>query len=207
MITSKQIDILKELINIGVGRGASALNTMLKSHIRLYVLSLKIISSVDLKNEIKVLGANKLLSVTLGFGGTVSGNAQLIFSADSSVKLAKQLIGDESVTVDIDTLKEDMLCEAGNVVLNSVMGSFSNLLGLDLEFIVPTYYEGDIKLLSKKDTKQPDPVIVLARTEFNVEALNIDGHIVLFFWEDSFSDLLRKMDKYASDMVVEQRGQ
>ncbi len=207
MVTSRQIDILKEFINIGVGRGASALNTMLKSHIRLYVLSLKIISSVDLKNEIKVLGANKLLSVTMGFGGTVSGNVQLIFSAGSGVKLAKQLIGDEATSADIDTLKEEMLCEVGNVVLNSVMGSFSNLLGLDLELIVPTYYEGDIWLLSQKDTTQPDPVIVLASTEFNIEALNIDGNIGLFFEEDSFNDLIGKIDKYASDMAMEQGGQ
>lgn len=54
-LTDKQSDALKELINIGVGRGASALNMMLNSHIRLQVPFVKVLSPTDWKREFKSL--------------------------------------------------------------------------------------------------------------------------------------------------------
>jgi chemotaxis protein CheC len=52
-LTADQIDALKELINIGIGRAAGVLNTMLHSHIRLRVPVVEIFSPSALKEEMQ----------------------------------------------------------------------------------------------------------------------------------------------------------
>ncbi len=49
--TAEQIDILKEMINLGVGKGADVLNTILHSHVRLQIPSLKVLSPDEFEAE------------------------------------------------------------------------------------------------------------------------------------------------------------
>ncbi len=144
ILTGRKIDALKELFNIGIGRGAALLNKMVKSHIRLYVPSLKVVSPVDLKKEIKVLGADQLMAVNMGFKGKISGKMKLIFSTDSALQLAMKLIDNSSKSIEMSTVKPETLCEVGNVVLNSVLGSIGNILEINMDYTVPTYQEGGI---------------------------------------------------------------
>ncbi len=83
-ITTRQLESIKELCNIGVGKGAAVLNTMLSSHISLKVPSVEIISSLDFKDVLKrdfTLGS--ISAVELGFDGEITGVAQLLFPRNS----------------------------------------------------------------------------------------------------------------------------
>ena len=140
-ITKKQIEGLKELINIGVGRGASVLNTMLDSHIHLDVPSLKIMDSQSFAREIKKFGDHRLAAVELDFKGLFSGSAQLVFPTATASSLVTALAGEESVHMDMDALRAGTLTEIGNIVLNGVIGSIANLLKLTFDYSVPIYLE------------------------------------------------------------------
>ncbi|QTA78080.1 Chemotaxis protein, CheC-like [Desulfonema limicola] len=196
--SAEQIDGLKELINIGVGRAASILNTMLSSHIVLQVPFVKLLTSDDFKNEIDYLGVEQLAAVELGFKGIFSGSSQLIFTTETAHKLVATLVGDNPVDEDIDAIKAGTLAEIGNIVLNGVMGSISNMLQLHFEYSVPNYLEGNAEALLKPSIDSPARTIILARTRFVVEKLHIDGDIALFFELIIFNRLLNAVNSLSS---------
>ena len=60
-ISHEQLEAIKELCNIGVGKGASVLNTMLSCHITLSVPHVKIVSQNDFKEELKLFAKELFL--------------------------------------------------------------------------------------------------------------------------------------------------
>ena len=193
--TIEQIDSLREIINIGVGRGADVLNTMLSSHISLQVPFVKVLSKEELKEEMKGHEESQLSVVRLGFKGNTSGSSELIFTSESASKLITAFTGEESESFDLDSIRAGTLTEIGNIVLNAVVGSISNMLNLHLKYSVPNYMEGNTKNLFPKDI-DPDSVILLAKTRFKIEEFKIEGDIALFFELGGFDLLLNSIDKF-----------
>lgn len=189
--TALQLDALSELINIGVGRSADVLNTMLNSHIDLQVPFVKILLSDDFRKEIEALGSDSLSAVHLAFKGTFSGTAQLIFPAATASKLVTTVTGEEVRSESLDEIRSGTLCEIGNIVLNGLMGSISNVLKMQLKYSVPTYLEGKIEnLTSARGNMASDTKILLARTHFTIKELKIEGDIIVFFETGALDALL-----------------
>lgn len=190
----RQIEGLKELINIGIGRAADVLNTMLNAHIHLKVPFIEVLSTSDFKKEMEGLGQDPLAAVELGFRGNFSGSAQLIFTAETASKLVSTLVDETIEPDDIDTIRAGTLSEIGNIVLNGVMGSISNMLKIHLNYSVPNYMEGDVGSLLGESALLNEQTILLAKTRFSVEELDIFGDIALFFGVRVFSALLEAIN-------------
>lgn len=195
--TADQIDILKEMINVGVGKGADVLNTMLCSHVRLQVPSLKILSPEELEAELSESGNECLSCINLPFKGNISGVAELVFPVESASKFVIALTGEEADTTDMDSIRAGALSEIGNIVLNAVMGTISNLLGFKLRYSVPSYTEGDYNSLLPVHPSVPDTTVVVVHTHFVVEKLEVKGSIIMFFEVGSFDKLLVELETAA----------
>ena len=200
--TSEQIDALKEMISIGVGKGANVLGTMLDSHIRLGVPSLKLLSPDEFGEEIKEYGDESLSSVNLPFRGNFSGIAELIFPSESASRFIAVFTREEGEDTDIDSIRAGTLSEVGNIVLNAVMGTISNLLGSKLTYSIPSYSEGSFDTLLPLHTMMPDATVLLARTHFDVGNLEIEGNIILFFEVGSFDKLLSAIDTKTEEIKL-----
>lgn len=190
-------DALKEIINIGVGHAAGMLNDLLNHHIILELPQVDIINYSDLDHEFSDLSSTDVSAVRLQFKGALRGVSSLVFPPDSASKLADLLMGEEFLSDDLDEIKIGTLSEVGNIVLNSVMGSFSNTFETLLQYSIPAYYEGSMNSMLQLDTEQDTPVIS-AKTRFTVESHEIEGEILLFFELGSFDFL-----KEAIDTVME----
>jgi chemotaxis protein CheC len=192
--TFEQIDVLKELINIGVGRAAGMLNDMLQSRVQLQVPYVKIFSPDTLKEEMGQLGDNKLSTVRLTFKGPFSGIASLVFPPDSAAKLVDVLTGEEPGFADLDAIRIGTLTEVGNIILNGVMGSMGNVLQQHINYSVPTYLEDNIESLLLPNNAETNRMILLAHTRFTIEQLQIEGDIILLFEVGAFDALLAAID-------------
>jgi len=193
-LTFEQIDALKELVVIGVGRAAGILNEMVHHHIQLQVPNIKIFSIHDLEREISGVETDRLSAVQMKFKGSFSGATALVFPQASAAKLVDILSGEEQRTTDMDSVRIGTLTEVGNILINGVMGSIGNVLKQHIEYSIPVYVEETIKNLVKTNSSDPDTVILLAQTRFTIEQLQIEGEIVLFF-ESSFNSLLSAINQ------------
>ena len=193
-MSEMQVEALRELINIGVGKGAAILNTMLNSHIELRVPRLQVLSIEGLRKEISTLASGRISGISLGFQGAFSGSAELMFPSETAMTLVNTLIGDAPVDLDFDSIRSGTLCEIGNVVLNGVMGSISNIFSSYFKYSVPEYIEdvADNILSGKGD--QAAMVILLAKTRFLIKELDVQGDIVLFFEMGAIDKLLAMLE-------------
>ncbi len=188
--TPEQLDGLTELINMGVGQGAGALNALLDTGVELRIPSLKVVSPDDLNEVIEKLGDEKLLAVNLPFNGKFSGMAELIFNSESATSLVKTLSGGDMADEDFETLREETIVEVGNIVLNGVMGAIGNILKLPLTFTTPAFVEGKAEELMRLTGVESMTVVLVARAQFAIKKLELEGEIILFFEEGSFNALL-----------------
>jgi chemotaxis protein CheC len=196
-----QMDILKEMINIGVGRAAGILNEMTKFRVILQVPFIKVLSPSSLKKEMEEFDRNMIAAVRLGFKGPFSGCAALVFPPDSASKLVAVLTGEEPGTPDLDSVRVGTLSEVGNIVLNGVMGSIGNILKQHISYSLPTYIEDTIENLLTMDSNinPPPNTILLVRIRFTIQQLQIEGDIILLFEVGSFTALLSAIDAIRAD--------
>lgn len=193
-VSSYQIDALTELINIGVGRAAGMLNQILEAHVHLQVPSLKIFPYSHIEHILQNVATTPLSIVTLVFKGSFSGMALLAFPPESASTLVRIVADEESDIPDLDSIRVEALSEIGNIVLNGVMGSVSNILKKRLIYSIPVYVEDTIEHLLHEDGMKADSTIILAKTELTIKKLRIRGDFILLFRVDLFNALITTLD-------------
>lgn len=194
-LTESQIDAWQELLNIGVGRAASVLNEMLDARIILQIPFIQVLSPENLKQELKGrFNEGYFSAVQLSFTGGFCGTAELVFPTDSASTLVAVLTGEEPGTPDLDAVRIGTLSEVGNIVINGVMGSISNVLKQHMDYKMPVYIEDTIENLITLDSGS-NVTILLAQTRFTIENLQIIGDIILIFEVNSFDGLLEAINQ------------
>jgi chemotaxis protein CheC len=194
-LTGDQMDALKELVNIGVGRAARVLNTMLHSHVRLRVPFVEILSPSALKEEMQRIEGETLSAVQLTFKGPLSGIALLVFPTESAAKLVAILTDDKVAHSGFDSIRTGTLTEVGNIVLNGVMGVVGNELEQRIYYSVPTYAENPIQSLLAPSGADASATVIWAQARFTVERHQIDGDIILLIEVGSFDVLLNTINR------------
>ncbi|WP_017721252.1 hypothetical protein [Kamptonema formosum] len=191
-LTADQVYALQEIVNIGVGRAAAMLNQMIQFPIRLQIPYIKILSPLEVKLELENrLGDNTISAVQLGFDGPFYGSAQLVFPIESASLLVAILTGEELGDPELDSLKMGTLSEVGNILLNGVMGSISNILHERLDYTVPSYTEDTVENLWRFNELDGNSSILLAQARFTVEELHIEGDVIVLFKMGSFQSLMK----------------
>lgn len=194
-LSESQIDTLREITNIGVGRAAGVLNTMLSTHIDLSVPSVEGYPVDEVDAALQRLGSRALSMVELGFHGDFGGSASLLFPIESSQKLIKVLTGEDFSVSSMNPMHLETLNEIGNIVLNGVMGSFSNMLSTALRFDLPNYSERTPANLSDKIKRNSQVYVLFIDTTFTAQELLIEGRVLILFEVSSFEVLLRAIDE------------
>ncbi len=193
-LSEVQIDTLKELINIGVGRAAGVLNDLVKFRVSLQVPFVKVLSHRELQEEMKALGRLHVTAVKLGFTGPFFGIAALVLPSDSATRLVVVLTGEEPNDPELGTLRASTLSEVGNIVLNGVMGSIGNVINQRIHYSIPLYVEDTIENLLMVERLGDNPTVILVRTHFMIQELKIEGDIILIFGVGSFDALISAID-------------
>jgi len=196
-IDKESLDAITEIINIGVGRSASLLNQMTDSNIRLQVPKIFVIRFKELADANKNLFGGEVLStVMLEFQGNFSGVTAILFPPESAASLVMLLSGENEPGAEMDAIRVETLKEVGNIIINSVMGSISNVLSQHLSFSLPVYYEGKLSsIASTRRNIDDDDWVIIAHTHFLIESRNIEGKILMLLEVGSLEHLVESIRK------------
>lgn len=194
VLTLSQLDLLQELINIGVGHAASTLNQMSGQHVHLHAPEVAVKSIEEMLSGTEIDVTRQVMAIKLTFGGRFSGMASLMFPPESANKLITIILGEEPVAEDMDMMRVGVLQEVGNIVLNGVMGSIGNLLTEHIDYLPPDYYETTIGELLISD-RRDDDMLLLARTNFYLENRLVQGDILIMFRLNTFDNLLDALSR------------
>jgi chemotaxis protein CheC len=196
-IDKGSLDAITEIINIGVGRSASLLNQMTDSNIRLQVPKIFVIRFKELSDTNRNLFGGEVLStVLLEFKGNFSGMTAILFPPESAASLVMLISGEDETGPGMDAIREETLKEVGNIIINSVMGSISNVLSQHLTFSLPVYYEGKLSAIATtRNTIDDDDWVIVAHTHFLIESKNIEGKILMLLEVGSLDYLVESIKK------------
>jgi chemotaxis protein CheC len=137
LLSSVELDALSELINIGFGRAASALSTLVGQRVLLEAPNVNIFPIHELGKTLAALGEKEITNVHQVFRGKLSGDAMLLMDGDSASILLDLLSGGPGEPRSLSAADREALVETGNILLNAFIGSFGNLLSVHITFTVP----------------------------------------------------------------------
>jgi chemotaxis protein CheC len=190
ILSAEQLDALAEFVNVGVGRAAAALNELVASHVELSAPQVDVVPLGELHHELGGIEQEEVSSVQMSFRGSLDGCAFLVFPPASALKLVTLLTGDESRPDDLDSILSGTLTEVGNILINSIVGTLSNVLRRPLHYSLPVYAEEPLVGLLAAQQHDENALILLAKTNFVIRQMQIEGNLLLLFELMSFDTLL-----------------
>ncbi|MGE6378084.1 chemotaxis protein CheC [Peribacillus muralis] len=200
-ISPLQLDILKEIGNIGAGNAATSLSAILNRKIDMNVPTARIVS-FDEMMEIAGGADHVVASVFLRIEGDVSGSMFFVLSLPVAQYLIREMAGDSAFSIEnIPHAELALSClqELGNILSGSYLSSladftqlniFPSVPALSIDMVGATISYGLLEL-----SQESDAVIVIDTVLVKDQLIgdSIDGHFFLLpdpeFFEIIFAAL------------------
>ncbi|SNS99602.1 chemotaxis protein CheC [Bacillus sp. OK838] len=196
-----QLDILKEIGNIGAGNAATALSAILNRKIDMNVPNARVVS-FDEMMEMAGGADHVVASVFLRIEGDASGSMFFILSLQVAEYLIRQMTGDGTFLIDSTPYTElalSCLLELGNILSGSYLSSLSDFTRLNIYPSVPSLsidMVGAIISYGLLELSQVSDTAIVIDTVLEKDqhfAESIDGHFFLLpdpgFFDTIFSAL------------------
>jgi len=185
-LSELELDMLTEMFNLGVGKAAASLSTMVKQEIVLSVPKIEFLSVAQLANE---LGSdNTICSVSQMLSGPFSAQSMLLFPEKNSLNIVRKLLGEDLPDETIEELQQEAFSEIGNIVLNACIGAFSEALGTEFKIDLPVFeLSKPLDLLNVSENKNETALFI--RIDLTLSASNITGYMAFLMGTMSLEKL------------------
>lgn len=207
-LTEIQVDVLTGLLNIGMGLASASLSDILREDVQLSAPSVEFLKKAELSDLITNKDSDKITCVKQRFRGTFWGSALLLFPEIKSLALVRAMTGDSLSMEDLSDLEQDVLSEIGNIVLNSCLGSLTNVLGDQIRSDVPACMIGsseEVLFCDCEDANEKVQVMLIA-LDFSVPQVDIGGYVAFMLDDDSICHLQAEIDAYLQPNSQEMTG-
>ncbi len=213
MFNEDERDVLKEIMNLHIGEAAAVLSEMVARRIILAVPEVRLIRLGQDANEVKEglrdIFDGQIVSSSLSFGEEFSGRAYFVFPRHQARALVDLCLGDNpsegSEKSELPFMDEDMdvVREIGNVILNSIIGGFSNLLEIKLNYSLPEVEIFDFQSDHGSHQSLAGMHLLVIRASFLVEGDAVEGAVLVVF---SLRSIEMLKNKVAAMLQGEQNG-
>jgi chemotaxis protein CheC len=201
-LTSVQQDALVELINIGFGRAAASLSKLTGHRVQLQVPEITMCPIEQMATHLRPLLQNEeVASVHQIFSGPVEGDALLVLDQNSAAILKELLTNEPALPLEIDRSAREVLTEIGNILLNACLGTFGNLLKVQVSFSVPHLaletLEGIVSSIAVG--RQGLRYALIVHAAFRLRDSSLTGYLVIVLGVASIERLIRALESWEAE--------
>lgn len=196
-LTENQTDALTELINIGFSKSAASLSELTGYRILLGTPAVRLLPISELSNVLSDIVHDRIVTVHQIFNGVISGDAMLILNQNDSRKLVSLMLDDIASDSLSNASVKDVLSEIGNIMLNSCLGMFGNILKIRITFTVPHLQLETLESLIKTITIDNVEIsyALMVSMEFRLRDKAISSYLILVLGITSLEQLLLEIEK------------
>lgn len=135
-LNDMQLDVLKELGNIGAGNAATSLSELLHEKVDISLPSVQIL---DINDAVSALGGpeNVIVAILAKLYGDIEGIMMFIIEREFADGILSRLLGQEIDEENMTELQQSALTEVGNIMIGAYSRSISTLSQLKLKTSVP----------------------------------------------------------------------
>lgn len=195
-LNNLQIDVLKEIGNIGAGNAATALAQLLNKRVDMDVPKIKILPFNEV-NEVLGGADTLIVGIFLQVSGDIAGDMMLILKYDAAQVLVNILLGRPASTeVEFNDLELSALKEVGNILSGSYLLALSSLTNLTMQQSVPDIaidMSGAILSVPAIEFGKVGDSVLFIETEFSEGESKVIGDFFLIPDVDSYEIILRAL--------------
>jgi len=191
LLTSEEIEILQEIMNIAFGKSAADLADVIDTQVVLNIPFTSVMQVDELPDYIRSLvkDYNNVSIIEQHFWGRFTGDALLVFSSGSGKELITMLQHGEQtnwMSDSIEILERETLMEVGNILIGACIGKVAELLNDFVTYTPPMivlekYYEDAIS----SSQFDPDKTAIVLKTDFSFTDGNVSGFLFLVTGNES----------------------
>jgi len=197
-LSAIQEDALIELLNIGFGRAAASLSKLTGHRVLLDVPQITLQPIEDVGDTLGRVVQGPVASVHQIFSGPVAGDALLILDESGAAMLKELLTNEPALPLSIDASAREVLTEVGNILLNACLGTFGNLLKVQVTFSVPHLSIEDVAptLESLIVHQEGLKYALIVHAGFRLRDTEVTGYLVIVLSVASLDRLIRAVDAW-----------
>lgn len=188
-LNEMEVEVLKELGNIGTGHAATSLSKLLDNYIEIDVPEVKVMRIADLPGDLYNEVVAGVLIALQDLEGKNSGYLYIMVPMESADKLVAEMYGTEDVD---DEMYASAVMEAGNILASSFCDASADFLDIILLPSPPNYavdmatavMDGVVSQMAKKSDN-----IIVFETKLSSES-NIEVNLALLPEDDLFNDIM-----------------
>jgi chemotaxis protein CheC len=198
MLTAEQYDSLTELVNIGFSRAANSLSELTGDRILLQVPKVDVISVSLLEEHLSPFFPNEISTVHQIFKGEITGDAVFLLDSQMGLKLCDLVAQYElGHYLSFNAEAVEVLTETGNIIMNSCLGIFGNMLNVHFTFSIPHMSVTSLKamLQSLRTVKDQNEYALLITMIFIMRDSQMTGYIILLMSVNSLEVLVSSLAK------------
>jgi chemotaxis protein CheC len=200
-LTAVQEDALVELLNIAFGRAAASLSKLTGHRVQLEVPQISMCPIDELTDYLRPMINEDLASVHQIFSGSVVGDAFMILDGKSAAILKELLTNEPAMPLEIDASAREVVTEVGNILLNACLGTFGNILKVQVSFSVPHLslesLEGVVNSVNVGQEGLRYALIVHAA--FKLRGSSLTGYVIIVLSVGSIDRLVRAVDDWEAE--------
>jgi chemotaxis protein CheC len=188
VFTEEELDFIKEMMNIGAGNAATALEQMLGLKIDLKIPSVKIYKRTDMNGMYQDIGESiqTFTAVFMNLVGDVKGKILFLVGTKDLVKLTslmeKATPGMRKLSISLDL---SIVAEVGNILTGTYLRSIYDFCMLNIYHSVPKLKTDNLKILGPelfpKDDSSNHQInqIILVKNQFITASDRFNTYILL----------------------------
>ncbi|MEA5010142.1 MAG: chemotaxis protein CheC [Angelakisella sp.] len=188
-----QMDVLKEIGNIGSGNAATSLSTMLDKPVIIDVPKVKIL---EYQQVTEALGGPErmIVGLLLSLSGDISGMIMFLLEKDFAHMTLNSLLGENLHDfADINEMGYSAIKEVANIMAGSYVNAISIMTGLEVHISVPDMcidMAGAILSVPAIHYANISDKMIFIEDKFSSENYNATSHILLIPEVDSLDSIM-----------------
>jgi chemotaxis protein CheC len=197
-LTAVQQDALVELLNIGFGRAAASLSQLTGHRVILEVPEVSIHDIAELSSALRQVIRDEVATVHQIFSGPVSGDALLVLDYQGASRLKELLTDEPALPLAIDASAREVLTEIGNILLNACLGTFGNLLKVQVSFSVPRLNLESLSAIVEtlRINREGLRYALVVHAGFRLRDREVNGYLVIVLSVSSLDRLVRAVEHW-----------
>lgn len=183
-LTDMQLDVLREIGNIGAGNAATALATILDEKVE---ISLPKVRITDFDTAVNALGGAETMTVgvLVNFDGEAHGMIMFLLNMDDAKAIMSILIQEDEENNDgqLSELKLSAIKEIGNILGSSYINSISTMTGLRIHISIPYIaidMAGALMSVPIIEFGSVGDKVMFIEECFSAEENNLSSNIIMF---------------------------
>ncbi len=177
LYSSLQLDVLKELANIGGGNAATAISQLVGKFVNMNVPTIDILDYNDIYEKI-MAEDTEVVAVSMSVMGMESGNF-LFVTTPKNAEILVRMMMPEGVQLS-DELEYSAISELVNIVVTSYLNALSRMLDLSLISSVPALTVdmfGAILSYAYMESEQYDDQVMIIKNEFTYDGAKVESSL------------------------------